>query len=242
MATLVLIHGAWYGGWVWRDTARALRASGHEVFAPTLTGCGERAHQLSSSVTLGTHINDVASLLYFEGLREVILVGHSYAGAVIAGAAERARGRVGQLIYLDAFTPRAGESVLGQVTWAHLARRSAVVSGGVSVVPPPPAPMLGLSASAEVVARLTPFPLAAFEQGQSARPENLRSGRAFVRCAENADPTLTEAAARARESGWDYREINAPHSAMLTHPGEVAATLHELASSATRSAVDGRAA
>ena len=96
MATYVLVHGGWDGGWAWRGVARALRASGDEVFTPTLTGSGERVHLASPEVGLDTHIEDVANVLRYEALREVVLVGLSYGGMVITGVAERAPERIRQ--------------------------------------------------------------------------------------------------------------------------------------------------
>lgn len=157
---------------------------------------------------------------------------------VITEIAERARERVTQLIYLDAFTPQSGESVLDQVTWADLARQSAQVSKSISVVPPPPAPMMGLTESEPVLSRLTPFPLAAFEQRLPFR-QDLGGRRAFVRCAENPDPTLIATAARACEAGWPYREIVAPHNAMLSHAKVVTEVLHELALVPNRTPTEG---
>lgn len=112
MATYVLVHGGGHGGWCYQRVARILRAAGHEVHAPTLTGLGERSHLLSPEIDLDVHIHDVAALLHYEDLREVILVGHSYGGMVVTGAADRAAGRVGRLVYLDAATPRNGQSLV----------------------------------------------------------------------------------------------------------------------------------
>src|SRR3954466_2877755 len=109
--TFVLVHGAWHGGWCWRKLTPLLRAAGHQVFTPTLTGLGDRAHLLSADVDLTTHIKDIAAVLEYEDLRDVVLVGHSYAGMVIAGVAEKAGARLAQLVYLDAFLPEDGKSV-----------------------------------------------------------------------------------------------------------------------------------
>src|SRR5688500_1849563 len=100
MATFVLVHGAWHGGWCWRDVASTLRADGHEVLAPTLSGVAERAH-LAPHVDLSTHISELAGLLSFHDVRDAVLVGHSYAGLVIAGAAARAHARIDRLVYVD---------------------------------------------------------------------------------------------------------------------------------------------
>jgi pimeloyl-ACP methyl ester carboxylesterase len=111
MATYVLVHGGHHGGWCYQKVARLLRAAGHEVYTPTLTGLGERRHLLSAEVDLEMHVVDVAKLLVFEDLHDVILAGHSYGGMVITGVADRARERIRELVYLDAAHPRNGESL-----------------------------------------------------------------------------------------------------------------------------------
>ena len=112
MATYVLVHGGGHGGWCYQRVARRLRAAGHEVHAPSLTGCGDRAHLVGPHVDLDLHTRDVAALLHSEDLRDVILVGHSYGGMVITGAADRAADRVGRLVYLDAANPVNGQSLV----------------------------------------------------------------------------------------------------------------------------------
>ena len=111
MATYMLVHGGWDGGWAWTPVARKLRAAGHEVFTPTLTGSGERVHLASPEIDLDTHILDVVNVLHYEDLHEVVLVGSSSGGMVITGVAEKASERIDHLIYLDAFVPRDGESI-----------------------------------------------------------------------------------------------------------------------------------
>ncbi|MGZ0244868.1 MAG: alpha/beta fold hydrolase, partial [Alphaproteobacteria bacterium] len=110
MASFVLVHGAWHGGWCWRDVRRVLEEHGHTVFTPTLTGLGERSHLLSPDIDLETHIADVINLLVWEELNDVILVGHSYGGMVITGVADQAKDRLRHIVYLDAFLPADGES------------------------------------------------------------------------------------------------------------------------------------
>ena len=112
MATFVLVHGGGHGGWCYQRVARILRGSGHEVYAPTLTGLGERAHLLSKDVDLDLHVRDVVELLFYEDLRDVILVGHSYGGMVITGVADRASDRIGRIVYLDAANPVNGQSLV----------------------------------------------------------------------------------------------------------------------------------
>jgi pimeloyl-ACP methyl ester carboxylesterase len=115
MTTFDLIHGAFHGGWCWKKVTPLLRAKGHEVFAPTLTGLGERAHLLSTEIDLSLHIHDVVNVLEYEDLQGVVLVGHSYAGMVISGVASQVPARLAQLVYLDAAVPRDGESRLDLV-------------------------------------------------------------------------------------------------------------------------------
>ena len=111
MATFVLVHGAWTGGWGYKKTARLMRAEGHEVYVVTLTGLGERSHLSHPGITLSTHIQDVVNVLEYEDLKNVILVGHSYGGMVITGASARVAARIRTLVYLDAFLPADGQAL-----------------------------------------------------------------------------------------------------------------------------------
>lgn len=101
MTTFVLVPGFWLGGWAWRDVATPLRAAGHVVYPVTLTGLGERVHLAKPQVDLDMHITDVVNLITYEELREVVLVGHSYAGMVITGVADRIPERIARLVYVD---------------------------------------------------------------------------------------------------------------------------------------------
>ena len=123
MATFVLVHGTWSGGWVWRSVADVLRAKGNTVFTPTLTGLGERAHLISRQTDLDTHISDIEAVIRYESLSDVVLVGTSYAGLVISGVADRMADRIGALVYLNAALPTNGKSMLDPLPEE---RRSAV--------------------------------------------------------------------------------------------------------------------
>jgi pimeloyl-ACP methyl ester carboxylesterase len=112
MATFVLVHGGGHGGWCYTFVAERLRAAGHLVHAPSLTGLGERQHLLSAAINLDTHVTDIVSLLEAEDLSDAIVVGHSYGGMVITGVGDRAASRVGHLVYLDAANPRNGMSLV----------------------------------------------------------------------------------------------------------------------------------
>src|SRR5580692_11095103 len=111
MTTIVLVHGAWGGSYGFKYVREPLRAAGHEVFTPSLTGIGERAHLASPQVNLTTHITDVANTILYEDLTDIVLLGYSYGGMVVTGALEYVGDRVAHLVYLDAFLPADGESL-----------------------------------------------------------------------------------------------------------------------------------
>src|SRR4051794_4787353 len=140
MTTFVLLHGAFHGGRCWARVAPMLRAQGHAVFTPTQTGLGERAHLLSRDITLDTFVQDIVAVLESEELEDAVLVGHSFGGIGITGAADRVRHRIRSLIYLDSVIPQSGSSPLDLLPPEVAAdrRRLAAESGGVSVPPPDP--------------------------------------------------------------------------------------------------------
>ena len=115
MTNFVLVHGAWIGGFCWRPNAQALRKAGHEVYTPTMTGLGERIHLMNPSINLDTHITDIVNVIKYEELSDVVLVGHSYGGMVITGVADALPDRITSLVYLDAFVPENGQSLVSLV-------------------------------------------------------------------------------------------------------------------------------
>ena len=131
--TYVIVHGAWGGGWDWRAVDSLLTARGHRVLRVTLTGLGERVHLASPAVGLETHITDVVNSILWEGLRDVVLVGHSYGGMVVTGAADQIPDRIRRIVYVDAFLPDSGESVMGLADAPAFARIPAMVSNGMIV-------------------------------------------------------------------------------------------------------------
>ena len=111
MATYVLIHGTWQGGWIWKPVAERLRAARHVVYHPSLDGCAERAHALRADITLDTQGQEIADLLFFEDLKDVVLVGTSSGGMVVERTAELAPERIRRLVFIDALCPMPGESI-----------------------------------------------------------------------------------------------------------------------------------
>ena len=136
----VLVHGAWHGGWCWRHVRARLIAAGHEVYTPTLTGQGERHHLTGPDITLDTHIDDVARVIEWEELDGVVLVGHSYGGYVVTGVADRLRGRLARVVYLDALIPTDGRAVSDASTPEQVAAARATLIDGYRLPSPPPLP------------------------------------------------------------------------------------------------------
>ena len=145
--TFVLVPGAWHGAWAWRPLEALLRARGHQVFALTLTGLAERAHLLTATVTLETHVTDVARVIEVEDLREVVLVGHSYAGMVVTPAAARVAKRLRALVYLDAFVPKPGQSMLDLMKAKYSDSWREKAKGGLTVPPMLNAVAMGVPAA-----------------------------------------------------------------------------------------------
>lgn len=235
MATFVLVHGGGHGGWCFAPVARRLRALGHEVHAPSLTGLADRAHLLGPSINLETHIEDIARLIAFEDLREVILAGHSYGGMVITGVADRVPERLRKLVYLDASMPEQGESVASlSPGLAHFAGVREVDGVALGLWPEQVAgPLYGLTdpdLRTWAMERLTPHPWATMEQAlhlsDAARVAALP--RAILNCTQTL--ARREPALRGRWLAGDLvREIDTGHDLMLTEPDAVATFLHEAA-------------
>ena len=233
MTTFVLVHGSFGGGWVWQKVTPLLRAEGHEVYIPRLTGLSDRSHLLDCGVDLTTYITDVASLLFYEDLSEVVLVGHSYAGMVITGVAAKVPERLKQLVYLDAYLPSEGQNEFDLWPAEERAAAQADMAAGRGLRQPPPPAILGITdpEMAEwVYARFTPHPLATYNQPVpvgSAKSAALP--RAFIRCTEGLwTPRFAPFAAKARAAGWEVHELATGHMAMLTASRELAALLLEL--------------
>ena len=228
MAVYVLVHGAWHGGWMWGAVAQELRAAGHEVFTPTLTGSGERVHLASPAIGLDTHILDVLNVFHYENLCNVNLVGWSYGGMVTTGVAEQVPEKIHQLIYLDAFVPESGQSladVLGPEITAAAGQLAAAYGDGWRVPYYPPG-----------ADRTTDFMLTAAHQPVTMdNPQAAQLARTYVHFAAKPPDDMYKGvferiAARAREAGWNCREMATAHEGIFTAPNDVATLLLELAS------------
>lgn len=236
-APIVLVHGAWHGGWCWSRVAARLRAAGHDVFTPTLTGLGERRHLISPQVTLDTHIDDVVNLLAFEELEGAMLVGHSYAGIVISGVADRAAARLRQLVFLDALLLEPGKSLFSDFPPAVVAQRLQAIrdtGGGVGAPAPLSPAAFGVKDPADaawVSRHLTPQPVGTYLQPLLLRaPLGNGLPKTYVECTVDPIATLEPTKARVRnDAGWRLRTLATGHDAMVAAPGPLADLLIDLA-------------
>ena len=129
MTTFVLIHGSYQGGWIWQPVANRLRAAGHTVCAPSLVGCAERKHSLRPGLTTETHATEIADLLFYEDLHDVVMVGTSSGGMVVCRAAETRPDRISRLFFVDALALLDGERI------RDIVRRSTAVPSGLAAGP-----------------------------------------------------------------------------------------------------------
>jgi pimeloyl-ACP methyl ester carboxylesterase len=234
VTTYVLVHGAWHGGWCWRKVTPLLRAPGHDVFTPTLTGLGERAHLGGPDVSLQTHIQDIVNVLHYEDLREVVLVGHSYGGMVISGVAEQVAGRIQHLVYIDAYVPADGDSLieLRRSTGAAPMQqpdgwRMPVLPGYFGVTEPNDVAWLERHLVPHPFRTMTepiklPQPLEAMP---FKRTYIFAAGNELVRPSGAFDALVQRLQ---RDPAWKVETLPTGHDAMVTMPGELAAILLSL--------------
>jgi pimeloyl-ACP methyl ester carboxylesterase len=229
--TFVLVHGAWHGGWCWSKVASILRGRGHSVFTPTQTGVGERSHLLSKSIDLDVFITDIANVLKWEDLSDVVLVGHSFGGNAVSGVADRMRDRIRRLVYLDAVVLENGQSVFGQLPKDVVEARTKAAqetSGGLSIPAPSPS-AFGITDPAQtqsVASRLTPHPFNTYVS-----PLKLENKVAnglpvsYIVCTDPIYKALEKTRNWVKAAGWKMTEIRSGHDAMVIAPERLAELL-----------------
>jgi len=237
LLNIILVHGAFHGGWCWSSTAEELTRRGARVHTPTLTGLADRQHLFSPSINLATHVQDIVSLIEYENLDNCVLVGHSYAGSVITGVGDQLRERVSHYVYVDASVPVNGSTHWG---WASLNADTAPeildvinAEGSGMMIPPFPASTFGVTdkVQAEALqARLTPMPKGCFTDSielHNRGTEGLR--RSYLAAANPAYPRMAGTVAWvSRDPDWSFREIDTAHAMMLLKPIETADKIWEL--------------
>lgn len=226
MTTFVLVHGAWHGGWCWVRVADRLRAAGHSVFTPTLTGLADRSHLMSPTLSLMTHIKDVTGLLNWEELSDVVLVGHSYGGVVITGAADREAERVKSLIYLDALVPGHGQCAmdLRRPEQVEATLAAARTKGAGWRIPPTTAATFKVNPAdqAWVDSKCTDLPLACFTEPLflSGAVDAIKT-RAYIRAAAYPAENFDTALEKFRAEGHDTYAVECGHDVMVDAPAEL---------------------
>ena len=228
MATFVLVHGAWHGGWVWSRTARLLRDQGHEVFTPTLTGVGERAHLANREVNLSLHILDICNVMKWENLENVVLCGHSYGGAVVTGVADALAERVRSLVYIDAFVLRDGEALWDYAPPKHdYLLQGAGENGGRTQPVPSEEFKINEADLAWVKSKVVPMSIACFlERIRLQGKIDLISERTYVYCDGWSPTPFVQFYERFKDDpGWRVCTSGTGHHQMIDDPQGCAALL-----------------
>ncbi|MEJ7932137.1 alpha/beta hydrolase family protein [Ramlibacter sp. AN1015] len=238
MAHFLLVHGAWHGGWCWQRVVQALAGAGHRAHAVTLTGLGERAHLLSSTITLETHISDVLGAIEAEEMQDVVLAVHSYAGMLGTAAADRMTSRLRHLVYVDAVVPRPGESWCStHASTTREARLAAAKASADYSIPPPDPQVFGLSGADcdWVRRRQTPHPGHTYTAPLEFDPARVSSvPRTFVNCTAPALATIDAVRLRVADStfwgghwqrGGSAVEMKTGHDPMVSAPADLARLL-----------------
>jgi pimeloyl-ACP methyl ester carboxylesterase len=241
VANFVLVHGGWTGSHGFHLVRAPLRAAGHEVFTPCLTGIGERVHLASPQVDLSTHILDVVNVVLYEDLRDIVLLGFSYGGFVVTGALQHISDRVSHLVYLDAFVPNHGDTPLGLTLGLE---PGPVELGQDWLVPGPDREFDDAEEGAWQLARRTPHPLGCFIEPVKVPQaiEEYEFALTYIKATEvpSNDPgaaAFVQAAQHAKSSpAWQYREIPTTHMVASNRPSELVDILLEVGSSTGSSA------
>jgi pimeloyl-ACP methyl ester carboxylesterase len=225
----VLVHGAWHGGWCWARVADRLRAAGHRVLTPTLTGLGDRAHLIAPNVGLSTFIEDVVSSIDMEDLSDVVLVGHSFGSAVVGGVADARPDRIRRLVFLDSFVVQSGQSPFDQFPPETVeARRASAIKApghyGETLAMPPPAPsafgITDAKDAAWVASRLRPHPIKSYEDKlELKRPLGAGLPKTYIACTNPIYRHNSTARQWVQaQPDWIYFELATGHDAMILAP------------------------
>lgn len=233
-ATFLLVHGAWHGAWCWKKLTPLLEAAGHRVVTCTQTGLAERSHLLSKHITLDVFIQDVVNLIRWEGLTNLILVGHSFGGNAISGAADQVPEAIRHLVYLDALVLKNGQSPFSVVLKdvADHRRKLAIDSSAGLSIPVPDASAFGVNDPGDqswLHSKLTPHPLSVYEDTLklSAEPGNGLPAT-YIAVTPHYQPTASSREYAKTRPDWNYIEMEAGHDAMVTSPKALAKILLEL--------------
>jgi pimeloyl-ACP methyl ester carboxylesterase len=231
--TFVLVHGAWHGGWCWRRVADLLQKQGHKVFTPTMTGLGERSHLIDGKVNLATHITDIVNVIKWEGLGDIVLVGHSYGGMIISGVAEQARDAIGSIVFLDAFVPDNGDSLAAKASQPVREAIASLVEKGETAMKPVSAAVFRVNEKdrAWVDAMCTPHPVATLTDKITVTGARDRvAKKAYIRAKGYPSVPFDGAQERLKaDATWRVYELACGHDAMVDMPDRLTEILVEVA-------------
>ncbi|GAA1539344.1 alpha/beta hydrolase [Kribbella lupini] len=239
MSTYLLVHGAWHNGQCWERVVPWLASAGHQVFTPSLTGYGDKAHLLGPEVGLDTHVDDIVGLILEEDLTEVVLVGHSYAGLVISSVANQLPDRIAELVYLDAMVPEDGESAVDVLPVTQVMIDLATSSGSGWRVPPMPelpAPLglFGVTDPDDVAwlrTMLSDQPVRCLQQPvRLDNPDVHKIPRTHIHCTVKPEGFERRPVPAVQPDGSPSQvwELATGHDCMITAPGELAELLLKL--------------
>jgi pimeloyl-ACP methyl ester carboxylesterase len=220
--SFVLVHGAWHGGWCWRRVADRLARRGHKVYAPSLTGLGDRAHLIGTRPTVTTHIDDIANIIRFEDLQRVILVGHSYGGIVISGVAEKVQPQIASIVFLDAFVPPNGATIMNLSRQGLRDAVNAAIKRGDLGIPPARAAYFNVNEKdqAYVDRKCTPQPIGTYNDPVKLTGARERiAKKTYIRTKGFNSVGFDAIAARLRsDPTWTVHDMPCGHDAMIDMP------------------------
>ena len=231
--TFVLVHGAWHGGWCWRRVSDLLEKKGHKVFTPTMTGLGERSHLLTPSVNLATHVTDIVNVIKWEGLSNIVLVGHSYGGMIISGVAEQAPSTIGSIVFLDAFVPDDGARLADAASQPVREAIAAATQKGEFTLKPPAAAFFRVNEKdrAWVDGLCVPHPIPTLTDKITLTGARERiAKKAYIRA--KGYPSIAFDGAQSKLAGnsaWRSYEMPSGHDAMVDMPDRLTEILLEVA-------------
>ncbi len=231
-STFVLVHGAWHGGWGWVRLVDILRKQGHTVFAPTLTGLGERSHLIRPDIDATLHITDVANVIRYERLTDIVLVGHSYGGCVVSGVAEVAPDKIKSIVFLDAFIPDDGDATVDLVQPAVKEIILANAARGETTVPVRDAAAFNVNEKDRpwVDALALPQPIGTMIEKLKLTGARDRIGKkTYIRATGYPNVSFEAAHKRAKAEGWRTYELPCGHNVMVDEPARLAEILNEIA-------------
>lgn len=227
--SFVLVHGAWHGGWCWRRVADRLERKGHKVYAPSLTGLGDRSHLIGTRPTVTTHIDDIANIIRFEDLQRVILVGHSYGGIVISGVAEKVQPQLASMVFLDAFVPTNGQTIMSLSRQGLRDAVNAAIKRGDLGIPPASAAYFNVNEKdrAYVDRKCTPQPIGTYgDPVKLAGAREKVAKKTYIRARGFNSAGFDAIAARLRsDRAWNVQDMPCGHDAMIDMPDRLSELL-----------------